>query len=286
MMQNSKVEDTYFDANGSLRLKDKLVDLSTPLVMAILNVTPDSFYSASRATSNTDIITHVKDLLSAGANIIDIGGYSTRPNADDISEEEEIDRVIPVIKQISHSFPNAVISIDTFRSAVAKQAMENGASIINDISGFEIDSEIINVAAKYNAPYILMHMRGTPKTMQSLTDYKNLFKEIAYYFSEKISILKEAGVHDIILDPGFGFSKTIEQNYELLDHLESFQMFNYPILAGLSRKSMIYKKLNISPEESLPATIALNAIALSKGVKILRVHDVKEATELIQLLNK
>ncbi len=283
-MQNLKVEDTYFGANHTLRVKDKLMDLSTPKVMAILNVTPDSFYSGSRVDSEELIIERVKDLLSAGADIIDVGGYSSRPDADDISEQEEVDRITPAIEQILARFPDTIISIDTFRSRVAEEALNKGAAIINDISGFEVDPEIIHVASKYNAPYILMHMRGTPKTMQSLTDYSNLFKNIASYFSDKIAQLKSAGVCDIILDPGFGFSKTIDQNYELLHNLDTFQLLGHPILAGLSRKSMIYKKLGITPEESLAGTIALNAIALEKGASILRVHDVQEAKDLINLL--
>ncbi|MDG1429158.1 MAG: dihydropteroate synthase [Crocinitomicaceae bacterium] len=283
-MQNLKVEDTYFGANHTLRVKDKLMDLSTPKVMAILNVTPDSFYSGSRVDSEELIIERVKDLLSAGADIIDVGGYSSRPGADDISEQEEVDRITPAIEQILARFPDTIISIDTFRSRVAEEALNKGAAIINDISGFEVDPEIIHVASKYNAPYILMHMRGTPKTMQSLTDYSNLFKNIASYFSDKIAQLKSAGVCDIILDPGFGFSKTIDQNYELLHNIDTFQLLGHPILAGLSRKSMIYKKLGITPEESLAGTIALNAIALEKGASILRVHDVQEAKDLINLL--
>ena len=283
-MQNLKVEDTYFGANHTLRVKDKLMDLSTPKVMAILNVTPDSFYSGSRVDSEELIIERVKDLLSAGADIIDVGGYSSRPDADDISEQEEVDRITPAIEQILARFPDTIISIDTFRSRVAEEALNKGAAIINDISGFEVDPEIIHVASKYNAPYILMHMRGTPKTMQSLTDYSNLFKNIASYFSDKIAQIKSAGVCDIILDPGFGFSKTIDQNYELLHNLDTFQLLGHPILAGLSRKSMIYKKLGITPKESLAGTIALNAIALEKGASILRVHDVQEAKDLINLL--
>jgi dihydropteroate synthase len=283
-MQNLKVEDTYFGANHTLRVKDKLMDLSTPKVMAILNVTPDSFYSGSRVDSEELIIERVKDLLSAGADIIDVGGYSSRPDAVDISEQEEVDRITPAIEQILARFPDTIISIDTFRSRVAEEALNKGAAIINDISGFEVDPEIIHVASKYNAPYILMHMRGTPKTMQSLTDYSNLFKNIASYFSDKIAQLKSDGVCDIILDPGFGFSKTIDQNYELLHNLDTFQLLGHPILTGLSRKSMIYKKLGITPEESLAGTIALNAIALEKGASILRVHDVQEAKNLINLL--
>jgi dihydropteroate synthase len=285
MMQNSKVEDTYFGAIGSIRVKDKLLDLSTPVVMGIVNVTPDSFYSASRPVSTGAIIERVKDLLMAGAKIIDVGGYSSRPGADDISEAEEIDRVLPIIRAINELDASILISIDTFRSRVARAALENGACMINDISGFQIDPAIVDVAAEFQVPYILMHLRGTPQTMQSQTNYENIFKEMSTYFSQKIAILETAGVKDIILDPGFGFSKTIEQSHYLLQNLEAFQVFDRPILAGLSRKSMIYKKLGITPEEALPGTIALNAIALNKGAGILRVHDVQEAVDLIRLLS-
>lgn len=284
MMQNSSVEDTNFGSIYGIRIGDKLMDLSKPVVMGILNATPDSFYEGSRERTVAGAIDKARKMIADGAKIIDIGGYSTRPGADDISIEEEISRVVPIIKALRAGFSEIAISIDTFRSQVAEKAILAGANIINDVSGFEIDQKIIDVAAKYKTPYILMHMRGTPKTMQTLTEYDNLFKDIALYFSEKIEKLREAGVVDIILDPGFGFAKTIDQNYELLDNLEAFQLFGKSILAGLSRKSMIYKKLGITPEESLEGTIALNAIALEKGAKILRVHDVKEAVELIESL--
>ena len=284
MMQNSSVENTKFGSINSIRIGDKLLDLTIPVVMGILNVTPDSFYKESRDKSTSGTLEKAREMISFGATIIDIGGYSTRPGADDISIEEETERVIPIIEVLRAEFPEVLISIDTFRSHVAEKAILAGANIINDISGFEIDPKIVDVAAKYNVPYILMHMRGTPKTMQTMTDYKNIFKDVSLYFSKKIAELKKAGVNDIILDPGFGFAKTIEQNYELLNNLEAFQLFEKPILAGLSRKSMIYKKLGITPEVSLNGTIALNAIALKKGAQLLRVHDVKEAVELIDLL--
>lgn len=284
MMQNSSVENTNFGSINSIRIGDKLLDLTIPVVMGILNVTPDSFYKESRENSISGTLEKAREMISLGAKIIDIGGYSTRPGAEDISIEGEIERVIPIIEVLRTEFPEVIISIDTFRSHVAEKAILAGANIINDISGFEIDPKIVDVAAKYNVPYILMHMRGTPRTMQAMTDYENLFKDVSLYLSKKIAELKKAGVNDIILDPGFGFAKTIEQNYELLNNLEAFQLFGKPILAGLSRKSMIYKKLGITPEESLNGTIALNAIALKKGAQILRVHDVKEAVELIDLL--
>lgn len=284
MMQNSSVEDTNFGSIYSIRIGDKLLDLSIPVVMGILNATPDSFYEESREKTVVGAIEKARKMISQGARIIDIGGYSTRPGADDISIEEEISRVVPIIESLRNEFPELVISIDTFRSHVAEQAILAGANIVNDVSGFEIDPTIIDVAAKYKVPYILMHARGTPETMQSMTEYENLFKDISLYFSQKINQLQAAGVSDIIIDPGFGFAKTIDQNYELLHNMEAFLLFGKPILAGLSRKSMIYKKLGITPEESLNGTIALNAIALDKGARILRVHDVKEAIELIEIL--
>lgn len=260
------------------------MDLSTPIVMGIINVTPDSFYASSRINSEKEVLLKTEKMLNDGAKILDIGGYSSRPGAENITEEDEIRRIEPMISAISKEFPNATISIDTFRAKVAKVAIESGAKIINDISGFQINDEIIEIAKNYHVPYILMHMKGTPQNMMTNTDYTNLFGEVFSYFSKRIETLKNLGINDIILDPGFGFAKTSEQSHALLRNLESFNRFNLPILAGLSRKSMIYKKLNIKPEESLHGTIALNAIALNKGANILRVHDVKEAFELIKLL--
>ncbi|MCH2230050.1 MAG: dihydropteroate synthase [Crocinitomicaceae bacterium] len=282
-MQNSKPENKKIRSNYSMRVGDKLIDLSTPLIMGIINVTPDSFYAGSRTSIDVNFIDTIEQMVKDGMSIVDIGGYSSRPGAIDISVEEEIKRVIPAIKSIREAFPELIISIDTFRSEVADTALSHGANIINDISGFQIDKKIIHVAAKHNAPYILMHMKGTPQTMQDQTAYDNLFKEIALYFSEKISQLESAGVKDIILDPGFGFSKTLEQNYELLNHSEFFHFLEKPILIGISRKSMIYKKIKSTPdsEETLKKTIELNRIAIEKGAHILRVHDVKEAFELI-----
>jgi dihydropteroate synthase len=284
MMQNSSVEDTYFGSNGSIRFGDKLLDLSTPIVMGIVNATPDSFYEGSRVETIDAAISRAKEMVAAGAQIVDVGGYSSRPNAEDITVTEELNRVWPIISELRRDLPDTIISIDTFRSEVAEKAILAGANMINDISGFEIDPKIVDIAAKYQVPYVLMHTRGTPQTMQSMTDYDNLFREMSLYFSRKIEQLKAAGLKDIILDPGFGFAKTIDQNYEILENLEAFQLFGKPILAGLSRKSMIYKKLGITPEESLEGTIALNKIALEKGAKILRVHDVKEAVELVKSL--
>lgn len=283
-MHNLNIENTKIHSKHSIRINDKLTDLSTPLIMGIINNTPDSFYSTSRVNNINEIILKVSKMEKEGASIIDVGGYSSRPGAKNISVKTEINRIIPTIELISDKFPNLIISVDTFRSKVADLALKKGAHIINDISGFEPDKEIINVASKYNAPYILMHMRGNPKTMQKLTNYKNIFNEIIYYFSKKIKELKNAGVNDIIIDPGFGFSKTIEQNYYLLDKLNYLNILDKPILAGISRKSMIYKRINSNQnsKETLKETIKLNKICISKGVKILRVHDVKEAYDIIQ----
>ncbi len=281
-MQISNVENTKNPSNYSIRVRDKLVDLSTPIVMGIVNVTPDSFYAKSRSESIKGVLKIVEKMQHEGVNIVDIGGYSSRPNAQNIDISEEIDRVSPIITAVRKEFGELNISLDTFRSEVARIGIENGADIINDISGFEIDPQIIDVVAHYKVPYVLMHMIGTPQNMTENTNYKNLFNDLILYFSTKIDFLKKKGVNDIILDPGFGFSKTIEQNYEILNFLEHLQLFNKPLLVGLSRKSMIYKKLGIRPEDSLPETIRLNKIALDKGASILRVHDVHEAFELIK----
>jgi len=268
----------------TVNIKGKLLDLSTPKIMGILNITPDSFYAESRISSTDEVLEKAKTMFNDGAQIVDIGGYSSRPGAKNISIEEEISRVLPAIKVISKEIPELIISIDTFRSEVAEIALQNGASIINDISGFNIDPKIIEIAAKYNAPYILMHMRGTPQNMMNNTEYENIFNDLMYYFTEKIAILQKTGVKDIILDLGFGFSKTLEQNYELLDKMEGFQVLNRPILTGLSRKSMIYKKLNCLPSDSacLDETIRLHQIAIDKKSKIIRVHDVKEHADSLK----
>ena len=280
-MQISNVENTKNRSDYSLRIGDKLIDLSTPIVMGIVNTTPDSFYDKSRSKSILNSLKIVEGMISEGTTIVDIGGYSSRPGADNVSIPEEIERTSQLITEIRKTFPEVIVSLDTFRGEVAKEGIESGAQIINDISGFELDGTMLSTITHYKVPYVLMHMRGTPKTMKNLTDYKNIFSELISYFSEKIKILQDGGLNDIIIDPGFGFSKTIDQNYFLLENLESFQLLNKPILAGLSRKSMIYKKLGITAEESLPETIRLNKIALEKGASILRVHDVKEAVGLI-----
>ncbi|MDA8648192.1 dihydropteroate synthase [bacterium] len=285
-MQKLGVEDTIFRRKTSISVRGKVLDFRIPKVMGIVNVTPDSFYSGSTVNSQNALSERVKDMLLSGADILDVGGYSSRPGADDISVQEEIDRVCPAIEQTLRDHPEAIISVDTFRSEVADRALQLGAGIINDISGFRQDPDLPAIAANYNAPYILMHMRGTPKTMQSLTEYENLFTEMAGYFSSKMETLRLAGVKDVILDPGFGFAKTMEDNHRLLQNLDYFQFLEAPILVGISRKSMIYKKLGITPESSLNGTTALNTIGLLKGASILRVHDVKEAKEVVELLQK
>ena len=281
-MQKLNVEDTYFHSNNLIRIKDKLLDFNTPKVMGIVNCTPDSFYSSSRKNTEMEILKQVEKHLNEGADLIDLGGYSSRPGAKEVSEKEEIARVLPMIQLIKSHF-ETILSLDTFRAEVARQGLENGVDIINDISAWEIDNELLDVVAKYQCPYILMHMKGIPSNMQSNTNYTNIYNEIIHFLSEKISILQQKGVNDIIIDPGFGFGKSIDQNFELLRHLSALKILNKPILAGISRKSMIYKKLKITPEESLNGTTVLNTIAINNGASILRVHDVKEAKECIQL---
>ena len=267
-----------------MNCKGKLIDLSTPKVMGILNITPNSFYDGGKFVDQESIVNQVHKMISDGATFIDIGAYSSKPNAEFVSEKEEIDRLLPVLNLILNKFPETIISIDTFRSEVAKVAIENGAAIINDISAGNLDSKMMETIAKYNVPYIMMHMRGNPQTMQSLTNYENIVKEILFYFSEKIALATAFGINDLIIDPGFGFAKTFEQNFEVLSKLELFQMLELSILAGISRKSMIYKTLETNAENALNGTSILNTIALTKGAKILRVHDIKEAVECVKLL--
>ena len=270
----------------TINCKGKLIDISSPIVMGIINTTPDSFYDGGKNNSVKQALAQTKKHIHEGASIIDVGGYSSRPGAVEVSEQEEINRVIPVIEAIIESFPDTTISIDTFRSSVAEKAIEAGAAIINDISAGEIDKKMFDTVAKHNIPYIMMHMQGTPRTMQNNPTYKNIIQEITYYFSEKINALRKKGVNDIIIDPGFGFGKTLEHNYEILGKLNNFQLLNVPVLAGISRKSMIHKLLEVSIQESLNGTIAANIIALKNGANVLRVHDVKEAIECVRLDNK
>lgn len=270
----------------TINCKGQLIDLTTPKVMGILNVTPDSFYDGGTLKNDQDILIKVENMLNEGALFIDVGAYSSRPNSDHISEDEELTRIIPVLDLILKNFPKTLISIDTFRSKIAKHCIEAGASLINDISAGNMDSNMLKTIAELQVPYIMMHMKGTPQTMQKQSNYDNLLKEILFYFSERIAVAKKLGIIDIIADPGFGFSKTVEQNYQLLNKLEHFKMLELPLLVGISRKSMIYKILENSPDEALNGSTILNTIALQKGASILRVHDVKEAIECIKLTSQ
>ncbi len=260
--------------------------MDQPIVMGILNLTPDSFYPTSRVLKKSEVIQRAEMMIRAGASVLDVGGYSSRPDAEDISVDEELSRVIPAIEWINNVFPECIISIDTFRSAVAERAIDAGASMINDISGGELDDKMFETVSRLKVPYILMHMKGTPQTMKSLSDYDNLFKEISVYFIKKVKELQNFGISDIILDVGFGFAKKIGQNYDLLRNLSYFNMFGLPLLVGVSRKSFIYKTLNTTPDLAMNGTTVLNTIALLNKASILRVHDVKEAVETIILLKK
>ena len=268
----------------TINCKGQLIDLSTPKVMGILNITPDSFYDGGKHKNEIDVLKHVEKMLSEGATFIDVGAYSSRPKADHVSENIELQRILPIVEAILKAFPDALLSIDTFRSQVAKKGIEAGAALVNDISAGTLDKDMLSTIATLRVPYIMMHMRGNPKTMQKKTKYDNLIKDIIFYFSERIAEARQLGIIDIIIDPGFGFAKKLEQNYELLNHLELFKMIEKQILVGVSRKSMIYKTLNTSSELSLNGTTVLNTIALQKGASILRVHDVKEAMECIKLV--
>lgn len=269
----------YINVNGSL------LDLSQPRVMGILNVTPDSFYAGSRTQTEAEIVRRVKQIVSEGAAIIDIGAYSSRPNADNVSAREEMERLRMGLKILFEIQPDAVVSVDTFRADVARMCVEEyGVAIINDIAAGEMDANMFHTVAALNVPYIMMHMQGTPQSMQQHPHYDNLLKEVFLYFARKVQQLRDLGVKDIILDPGFGFGKTMEHNYELLSHLEEFRIFELPLLVGVSRKSMIYRLLDITPQEALNGTTVLDTICLMKGADILRVHDVKEAVETVRIV--
>lgn len=278
------MSNNHFIEKKTINCRGQLLNLSEPVVMGILNITPDSFYDGGKYVDEVRIEAQVQKMLDEGASIIDIGGYSSRPGAEDISEEDEINRVVPVIKFIHKHFPGSTISIDTFRSSVAEQAIESGSAIVNDISGGALDDKMFEVIARNQVPYILMHMKGSPQSMQNETNYKNLMAELVFYFSTRINLLRKKGVTDIIIDPGFGFSKTTEQNYEILNKLSDFKIFGLPVMAGISRKSMINRVLNTKPDEALNGTTALHTLALLNGVDILRVHDVKEAVEVLKIV--
>ncbi|MGY3792682.1 dihydropteroate synthase [Aquimarina sp. 433] len=270
----------------TINCKGSLIDLSSPKVMGILNLTPDSFYDGGKYKDESQILLQVEKMLQEGATFIDLGAYSSRPGAAHISVDEEEKRVLPIVTLILSKFPNAILSIDTFRSSIATKCIDAGAAIINDISAGNLDRDMIGIVGQLKVPYIMMHMKGTPQTMKSLNQYSDLVKEVQFYFSQKVAEARLAGINDIIIDPGFGFAKDIDQNFELLNKLELLQLQELPILAGVSRKSMIYKTLNSTPSESLNGTTSLNTIALLKGASILRVHDVKEAMECVNLVNK
>ena len=260
-----------------------LVDVSEPKVMGILNVTPNSFYDGGKFHQQDAALRQAEKMLSDGADFIDIGACSTKPNAEFVSEADEIARLKPVLEAIAKEFPKALISVDTFRAAVAEMAVKEGAAMVNDVSAGNLDANMLPTVAKLQVPYIMMHSRGDAATMQNLTQYDDLIKEILFYFSQKVAFARSLGIHDLIIDPGFGFAKTLSQNYHLLKNLSLFQMIELPVLVGISRKSMIYKHLDISANEALNGTTVLNTLALSQGANILRVHDVKEAVETIQL---
>ena len=280
-MKETMKTPLYINVNG------RLMDLNEPQVMGILNVTPDSFYAGSRGVTERYILERLQQIVDEGASMVDIGAYSSRPGAHEVSVEEEMERLRTGLELIRKHRPEAIVSVDTFRADVAKMCVEEyGVAIINDISAGQMDKEMFTTMARLGIPYIIMHMKGTPQTMQNNPQYDHFLKEIFYYFSEKVQKLRDLGVKDIIIDPGFGFAKTLEHNYELMNHLEEFSLFELPLLVGVSRKSMIYKLLGTTPEEALNGTTSLNTIALLKGANILRVHDVKEAIEAVRIVGK
>ena len=268
----------------TINIKGNLMNFSTPKIMGILNVTPDSFYDGGKYSTSDKILKQVEKMINSGADIIDIGGYSSRPGAADISVDEELKRVIPIVELIRKQFPSALISIDTFRSEVAYESIISGGDIINDISAGNLDPKMFKTVASLKVPYILMHMKGNPRNMMENSNYSDLTNEICKYFSEKIEKARVEGVNDLIIDPGFGFSKTTEQNYELLNNLDFLKQFQKPLLVGVSRKSMIYKILNSTPEKALNGTSILHTISILKGANILRTHDVEEAVECVKII--
>jgi len=279
-------KDTLFKKKVTINTGGKLIDLSMPKVMGIINITPDSFYAGSRKPLLNDALLQANKMLADGADFLDIGSYSSRPGAEDISEQEEIDRLLPVVELITANYPDAFISIDTFRSNVAEFAVNAGAHIINDISGGQLDENMFATVAKLKVPYILMHMKGNPQNMVQQASYKDVFTEVLDYFAWRYHQLKQLGIHDVIIDPGFGFAKNAEHNYTLMNRLNEFDVLGLPILVGVSRKRMVYGITGGTPDEALNGTTALNTIALTKGANILRVHDVKEAVEAIRIYLK
>ncbi|NQD69123.1 dihydropteroate synthase [Sphingobacterium shayense] len=271
-------------SSQSIVANGKLLTFEKPLIMGILNVTPDSFFDGGQHNETEQAIQKAQELLENGADIIDIGGYSSRPGAKLISSEQEAHRALPIIEELTRRYPDVILSIDTFRADVAEASVRAGAHIINDISGGTLDENMFSTVARLQVPYVLMHMRGVPENMQQLTTYNDIVLDVATFFGEQIAELRSLGVRDIILDPGYGFAKTIDQNFELIHRVDELQYFGFPIMGGISRKSMIYKKLGITAQEALTGTIALNTLLLNKGVQLLRVHDVKEAKQLVDLL--
>lgn len=276
-------KDTFFHKNTTLNVGGKLIELSTPAVMGIINLTPDSFFEGSRKQSVADALQQAEKMMADGATFLDLGAYSSRPGADDISAQEEMDRLLPIVEAMAKDLPHAVLTIDTFRAKVAEAAIQAGAHIINDISAGQLDADMFATVAKLKVPYILMHMRGNPKTMVQLAEYDDVFNEVFDYFTTRIHQLKQLGVNDIIIDPGFGFAKKPEHGYTLLRRMAEFEQLGLPLLAGVSRKRMIYGPLGITAEEALNGTTVLNTIALTQGASILRVHDVKEAVQAVKL---
>ncbi len=276
-------DDTFFRKTRTLNVRGKILEIDTPMVMGILNITPDSFYDGGRFDNERSWINQTAVMLKQGATIIDVGTVSTRPGADLLSEKEEIGRLIPVLDSLTENFPEIILSVDTFRSGVAEEAVRHGAGIINDISAGDLDPGMFKTIAKLQLPYIMMHMKGTPESMQQAPQYQNVVKEIIRIFAEKIKKLRLLGANDIIIDPGFGFGKSLDHNFELLAGLKEFQCFELPVMVGISRKSIVNKVLKTKPENALNGTTVLNTVALMQGVNILRVHDVKEAVEAVKL---
>jgi len=277
-------KDTFFHKKATLNAGGKLIDLGTPKVMGIINLTPDSFYAGSRKPTIADALQQAEKMLTEGATFLDLGAYSSRPGADDISVNEETRRLLPVVEAIAENFPDAILSVDTFRAQVAEAAVKAGAHIINDVSGGQLDPDMFATVARLKVPYVLMHLKGNPKTMNQLAVYDDVFNEVFDYFTERYHQLKQLGITDVIIDPGFGFGKKPEHGYALLNRLDEFNTLGLPILAGVSRKKMIYSLLGVAADDALNGTIVLNTIALMKGANILRVHDVKEAMEAVRLV--
>lgn len=283
LQPNQVAKDTFFQKKHTINAGGKLIDLSVPKAMGIINITPDSFYAGSRKPTIEDALQQAKKMLEEGANFLDIGAYSSRPGAEDISIQEETDRLLPLVEAIISNHPEAVLSVDTFRSKVAEAAVKAGVHIINDISGGQLDEEMFATVARLQVPYILMHMKGTPQNMNQMAQYDNIYLEVLDYFTQKYHQLKKIGVHDVIIDPGFGFAKMQEHSYAMMERLQDLRVLELPVLVGVSRKRMVYKLLGNTAEDALNGTTALNAIALTKGANILRVHDVRQAVETIKI---